>query len=235
MMLPTIEAPPRGRSAAAQSVDEFPLGRTRPPSIPTFFRLCGQVALGALPERAGRVPRQAEGQFAARCQSVTVSDGSSFRPPSLLGAGPVPLLSPLIGGESRTVTVGSRCSCPAVRLRLRSELRGEGGTEQVVAVGEELHAGHAGGGVAGRRCPADAGVYAVDVRPAELLHGDLGKPANEEVSADLSQGLKDIGFSPAPNAVTYLAAKPCRRRTDAGDSSVPSPQLRAAAVPLDDR
>ncbi|MFD7604226.1 hypothetical protein ACFWAN_27670 [Streptomyces mirabilis] len=44
-----IEAPPRGWSAAAQSVDEFPSVVRDRPAIPAFFRLCGKVALDALP------------------------------------------------------------------------------------------------------------------------------------------------------------------------------------------
>ncbi|WP_329327446.1 hypothetical protein [Streptomyces mirabilis] len=51
-----IETPLRGWSAAAQSVDEFPSVVRDRLSIPAFLRLYGEVGLGALPERTGRVP-----------------------------------------------------------------------------------------------------------------------------------------------------------------------------------
>jgi hypothetical protein len=58
-MMPMIETPLRGWSAAAQSVDEFHSVVRDRLSIPAFFRLYGEVGLGALPERTGRVPTRA--------------------------------------------------------------------------------------------------------------------------------------------------------------------------------
>jgi hypothetical protein len=107
--------------------------------------------------------------------------------PSIPDAGPVPALSPLIDGESRTVTVGEELHAGRVGSRrpTRNSARlliSFGRTRERLVV--HVDAQTAGGEAAGRRCPADAGVYAVDVRPAELLLGDVGKPAVEGGSAD---------------------------------------------------